>query len=144
MGKKILAVVVGYVVMAGFVFLSFTIAYLAMGTEGAFEPGVYDVSMLWILTSIVLGLIAAVLGGLVCVLVARSQQAAQILAGIVLALGLLLAVVEMTSGAEKPTVRDSEVSSMDAMQSAKQPPWVAFLNPLLGAAGVMIGARLKK
>lgn len=39
MGKKILAVVVGYIAMVAFIFISFTISYLAMGTDGAFKPG---------------------------------------------------------------------------------------------------------
>jgi hypothetical protein len=33
---------------------------------------------------------------------------------------------------------------MEAMQNAKQPAWIVLLNPLLGAAGVLVGARLKR
>lgn len=29
------------------------------------------------------------------------------------------------------------------MQNARQPMWVALLNPLLGAIGVVVGARMK-
>jgi hypothetical protein len=31
----------------------------------------------------------------------------------------------------------------DAMSNAIQPVWVALLNPLLGAVGVLIGARMR-
>jgi hypothetical protein len=30
------------------------------------------------------------------------------------------------------------------MQKAQTPAWLCFLNPVLGAAGVMLGARMKK
>ncbi len=33
---------------------------------------------------------------------------------------------------------------MEAMQNARTPVWVALLNPLVGAAGVFWGARLRR
>ncbi|MFQ5607592.1 MAG: hypothetical protein ACE5GA_06565 [Candidatus Zixiibacteriota bacterium] len=145
MGKKILAVVVGYVVMFAFVFIAFTIAYLAMGTDGAYKPGVYDVTTLWITVTIILGIIAAILGGLVCVVIAKDQQAVKILAGVMLVLGLTMAIpAAMGSEEETPNVRSGDVAVMDSMQLGRQPLWVAFLNPFIGAAGALIGGRLKK
>ena len=58
--RTVVAVVVGYVVMFVAVFVSFSIAYLLMGTGGAFRPGTYDVSLLWVAASLVLGFLAAV------------------------------------------------------------------------------------
>lgn len=145
MGRRILAVVIGYVGMAAFVFISFTVAYIAMGTDGAFEPGTYEVTMFWALVTIALSIVAAVLGGLVCAMIAKEQQAVKILAGIVLILGLVMAIpVAMGSGEETPKIRLDEVSSMEAMQVAQQPVWLAFLNPIIGAVGVLIGGRFKK
>ncbi|MCH7878474.1 MAG: hypothetical protein IH914_04055 [candidate division Zixibacteria bacterium] len=145
MGKKILAVIIGYVVMVAFIFITFTVAYLAMGADGAFNPGVYDVSTLWIAITIVLGIVAAILGGLVCVMIAKTQQAAKILAGLVLALGLAVAIpVAMGPDEDTPDVRSGDVAVMESMKVARQPIWVAFLNPFIGVMGVMIGARLKK
>ncbi len=145
MGKKILAVIIGYVVMVAFIFITFTVVYIAMGTDGAFQPGVYDVSIIWILASIILGILAAILGGLVCVMIAKDQGTAKILAGLVLALGLALAVpAAMGVEEETPNLRSGEVGVMESMQVARQPLWVVFLNPFIGAAGALIGGRLKK
>jgi hypothetical protein len=66
------SVVVGYLVMFVVVFATFTVAYLAMGTEGAFRPGTYDVTALWLIVSLLLSFVAATVGGLVCATIARS------------------------------------------------------------------------
>jgi hypothetical protein len=62
---------------------------------------------------------------------------------IVLVLGLLVAIPAMTK--EHPdTVRSGDVTSLQAMQMAQNPTWLLLLNPVLGAVGVMLGARMKK
>ena len=63
MWRAILSVIAGYLAMFLFVFVSFSAAYLTMGTEGAFQPGSYEVSGLWLAVSFVLSLGAAVGGG---------------------------------------------------------------------------------
>lgn len=142
MGRAIGGVILGYIAMAAFVFLSFTLAYVAMGTERAFKPGSHDVSGLWLLVSFVLSIAAALLGGWVCAVIAPGSKAPMVLAGLVLILGLMLAV--MTLNTPDPGPRAADVSSMDAMQKAKQPNWVAFANPIIGAVGVVMGAGLRK
>lgn len=37
----------GYVVMAAVVFLTMTLAWIVLGPEGAFRPGVWDISGTW-------------------------------------------------------------------------------------------------
>jgi hypothetical protein len=142
--RKIGGVIAGYVVMALFVFLSFTLAYLAMGADGAFRPGTYDVSGLWVAAALVLSLAAAVLGGWVCVLVARSRGAAVALAVVVLVLGLLMVLPVLMGTRPEPGPRAGEVGNLQAMSSAQQPLWLTLLNPVLGAAGTLAGARLGK
>ncbi|MBM4109337.1 MAG: hypothetical protein FJ255_11125 [Phycisphaerae bacterium] len=66
MGRAILAVIVGYIVMAAVVFGLFTGAYPLLGADGAFKPNSWEVSTTWLAASFALGLIAAVMGGLVC------------------------------------------------------------------------------
>lgn len=41
-------------------------------------------------------------------------------------------------------MRTADVCTLEAMKHARQPVWVSAINPLIGAAGVLIGARLKK
>ena len=145
MVRKIVGVVVGYVVMALLIFATFSAAYLVMGADAAFKPGTYEVSGLWLIVSFVLSLVAAAVGGYVCALISRSRKAPLALAGLVLILGILVAIPILTAGADRFKVpREGNVSNMEAMQKAQQPGWVALLNPLIGAAGIIIGARLRQ
>lgn len=142
--RTIGGVIVGYLAMFVFVFVTFTIAYLAMGTEGAFKPASYDVTALWLGVGFVVSSIAAIIGGFVCAAIAKNSKAPMALAGLVLVLGLLMALpVLMASASDQPLVRTGNVSNFEAMQHAKQPAWWCLLNPLIGVAGVMLGARLK-
>jgi len=36
------------------------------------------------------------------------------------------------------------VNNMLAMQNAKTPVWLLFLNPVIGVAGVMAGSKMKR
>ena len=133
MMRSLGGVVLGYLTMAAFVILSFFLALRIMGADLVFRPGVFDVSGLWIITSVVLGLIGAVLGGYVCATVARNVGAPKKLAVVVIVVGVALALPSMTGDA--PILpREATVASSEAMQSGRQP----------GAVGVLWGARLKR
>jgi hypothetical protein len=138
--RSILGAVAGYAAMFLVVFLTFSGAYLAMGANRAFQPGSYEVSALWIGVSFVLSLIAALVGGVVAVSIGRGMRAASILVGVALILGLLLAGAQLTA-TPVPTVRAGDVANLDAMNQARQPHWVALVNPLVGASGALLGAR---
>jgi ABC-type uncharacterized transport system permease subunit len=140
MVRSIVAVVVGYIVLALCIFISFSLLYLMLGADGSFQAGSYRVSMTWLAASLVLGLIAAILAGFVCARVAQNSKVPLVLAGIVLVLGILFAIPVITSTTDP--VRDTNVGNLEAMQNAKQPGWIALLNPVLGAVGIAIGARL--
>lgn len=143
--RTITGVIVGYLFMAVFIFLAFTLVYLAMGADGAFKPGSYDVSLLWIVISVALSLLAAVLGGYLCAWIAKSRKAPAALAGLVVVFSLAMCVpVLMKADSEPPAARSGEVGNLDAMQKAKQPAWVMLLNPFIGAAGILVGGRLRK
>ena len=144
MVRAILGVIIGYVVTALLVFGFFTLAYLAMGADMAFKPGTYDLSLRWIIVSFVVNAIAAVIGGFVCASISRSTRATQVFAGIVLVLGILLAIPILRGTDIRPNVRSGAVSNMKAMQAARTPGWVALLNPVVGAVGILVGAGLKK
>jgi hypothetical protein len=36
------------------------------------------------------------------------------------------------------------MGNVAAMQNARTPAWIMFLNPIIGAAGVLVGSRLRK
>ena len=144
MGRAILSVIVGYFTMFVIVMVGLTGAYLAMGTDNAFQPGTYDVSTLWIGVWAAVSIIAAVVGGLVAGKIARTMTPIWVLIGIVLVLGLLQAVGIMVAPepAAEELVRAGDVPNFEAMMKARQPVWMAVLNPLIGAAGVLVGARM--
>jgi hypothetical protein len=139
--RAVLAVIAGYLVMFVCVFATFSAAYLLMGPEGAFLPGSYQVSATWLLASFVLSLLAAIVGGIACAKIAPRGRAPMALAVLVLVLGFASAVPVMMSSGDPPAVREGGVGNVEAMSNARQPVWVALLNPLIGAAGVMVGAR---
>ncbi len=140
-----MGVIVGYVEMIAFVFISFYLLYLILGTEGSFEAGTYEVSPVWIVMSIIIGLIAAVLGGYVCTLIARSKKPVIVLAGIVWILSVIMAIPSLgTTEEEIIKKRSTDISNGEAMQNAKQPVALLLLNPFIGALGVLAGSKLHK
>ncbi len=145
MGRIIVGVILGYVVIFVCLFVMFTAAYMAMGTDGAFQPGTFDVSGKWVATSFVVGFVAAIVGGFVCAAVAPASKAPAWLAGLVLVLGLLMALpVLFPAETSEPEVRGGEVTMFDSMSKAKRPAWVALADPVVGAVGILLGGSLKK
>ena len=143
MGRAIASVVVGYIVMALVVFVTFSLAYLAMGADGAYRPGVYDVSLLWIVCAFVLSFIAALVGGYVAAAIAKTGKPILFLIGLVILLGAISAVMSGAGAADIPAVRDADPGVFEAMQYSKQPTWVAWLTPVIGAIGVFFGSAWK-
>lgn len=141
MMRTVGGVLAGYVAMALIVFACLTAAYLGMGAERAFRPGVYDVSMLWAVVSIVIGFLAAWVGGWVARKIARSRRGPQALAAVVVVLGLALAIPTLGGGLPEAPPRTGAPANMAAMQQARTPAWLALLNPVIGALGVLVGGR---
>ena len=143
MVRVILAVIVGYVALFLFIFVTFSVAYLTMGADAAFRPGTYEPSNLWLVISFVLGFIAAIIGGCVAATIARGGKAPLVLAGLAFVLAIAFAIPVLMANTE-PSVRDSSVPNMDAMWRAAQPAWVVLLQPFLTVGGILLGARLQR
>ncbi len=142
--KTVLGVIVGYIAMSVAVFVCFTAAWFTLKAEGSFQPASWEVSTTWLLLSFVVNLVAAMVGGFVCALIAtRRSRASMVLSGLVLVLGLLMAVPVML--AEPNTApRPADITMTDAMTKAQQPMIAAILAPFIGAFGVSLGAALRK
>ena len=143
MARSILAVIVGYVVFALFIFVAFTALYLLLGADASFKPGSYHPSNLWLALSTLLGFAGTVVGGYVCAALARGGRAPLALAILVLVVGLFFAFFA-PKRSENSEVRAGNVPNLEAMQKAIQPRWIALLNPFLGVAGVLVGGRLRR
>ena len=141
--KSILAVLAGYAVMFVFYFAVFTGVYIALGADRAFKADSYEISTLWLVISIVVTLGGAVVGGFVCAAISKSVRTCQVFAFIVFLAGILLCLPALMRDDESPHVRAGEVPNMEAMKLAVTPSWMHLLSPVLGAAGVLLGARMK-
>ncbi len=120
---------------------TFSVAFLVMGTDAAFKPDSFEPSTLWLVVSFVLGTGAAIAGGWVAATIGKKQVAAMALAVFVFVLGLLFAIPAFM--AEEPGPRGGELGNFEAMQNAAPPAWVGLANAVIGAAGALIGGRLK-
>jgi hypothetical protein len=139
--RFIVAVVVGYLVMAILVVAASAVALVA--PDLAFRQDSYDVRTGWLVWTLVVGAVAAVAGGFVAVVIARRRSAATVLAGLVLAVGLISALANL--GKERPTGEPPAGLSLPERASrAVQPTWYAIFLPVLGAGGVLAGARLRR
>ena len=141
--KDIGAAVAGYAAIFITIFVTFTLAYRLMGPDRAFEPDTYDVSLVWVVLTLVVGWSAATLGGKVSQLIARNLTAPKVLIGIVGLLGILQLVMTLMAGQPEAGSRlPGEPSSMQAMSDAVQPLWITIVNPIIGMLGVAYGGGL--
>ena len=142
--RSILAVVVGYLVLAVFVSVTLMIGWIAVGPEVAFRAGTTRVAPAWLAINIPLSLAGAVLGGWIAALIGRHPRntPVKVLAGLVLVLGLLQAVMLVTTVRPAPTKPVTEMSMLEASAHGQQPVWYSFGIPILGAAAVILGGKL--
>jgi hypothetical protein len=137
--RAVLSVLLGYAVLVLCVMVTYTLLWVLVGQEAAFRPGTTEVTATWLAFALPLSFVAAALGGLVAVRVARSRArgATLGLAGLVFLLGVASALGE--PGPETPAAAPGEISAFEAATQARQPGWVAWILPFLGAAGVVAG-----
>lgn len=138
--KNITAAVLAYVVMFALAFVLFSLMWTVLGADGAFAPGTWDVSVGWIVGSLVLGVIVAVSGGFTCEKLSANRQGVVILVALVIVMAVLSA---MPDAPLTPTgARPDDISMFDAMSSVQQPGWLLVVNPIIGIIGVLFGAKL--
>lgn len=137
-------IVAGYIAMAILVTILFHSLFLALGVERVFETDSYEISTLWIAILMAISFGSAIPGGYVCAAISKSLPACKALAAVVVVLGFLLCLPAIQRGESGPNVRAGEVTSLEAMRLEVAPIWMHVLNPVLGAFGVLLGARMKK
>ena len=145
LARNIGAAVLGWVTMTVGVFILMTIMWTILGSEGAFLPQSWDVSPTWLAGSVGVGLLAGICGGLMAAVVGEGRWGVRLLVTLVLVLGGVTAVMlqmGLAGASAEAGPRPVEVGMLVAMNSAQQPLWVAWLNPLIGAFGALLGARL--
>lgn len=141
--KSIVGVVVGYIVMFMFASAAFAGAYFGLGVDRVFEPDSYAISTIWIALLIAIAFLGGLLGGLTCAAISKSHTACVVFAVLVFAVGVLIALPTVMKE-HTAVVRSGDVTSLQAMQLAQPPSWLCFLNPALGAVGILMAARRTK
>jgi magnesium-transporting ATPase (P-type) len=143
--RSVLGVIVGYIVMFVLQVIAFMTIYSMMGADWSFKPASYDASTAWTAMQFGVILITAIIAGLICAVIAKGGKAPLVLAVVVLVLGLALAFASTAlRPADTHEVRAGNVPNMEAMSKARHPAWVVFLGPVVAAAGVLIGGKLKR
>ncbi len=140
--KNLIAVVLGYLVMAVLVMVFLTVLYQLLGADRAFVEGSYAVSGTWSVLSLVLSLFAALIGGLVCARLSQSRSAVIALAAFAFAMGVIFSIPSFLGGDPAVAARVGDIGNMQAFQNAVTPGWVAVLTAVVGAVGVLVGGRL--
>jgi hypothetical protein len=144
MGKVIGGAVAGYVVMFVAVFLLLTLGWTVLGAAGSFQPGSWETSAVWVVVTLCVDVLAALAGGYVAALIAKRPLGPQVLAGLVLVLGVITAIPMLQVDPAAAGPRPDVVTMMDAMNKARQPTWLIVATPFLGAIVALLGGRLRK
>ena len=161
--RGILAVIVGFIVMVVWVLVTFTVAFMTIGESYAFDESTGEVTLVWCLLDLGLGLIGAILGGFTAAAIGAgpTKTPVKVLAGLVLLLGFGQ-VAWMKYGPQpqpKPSTAVlfdeprhehaegllAEVrAKVEAAMEYEQPTWYPFTLPVVGLVGVLLGGKLKR
>jgi hypothetical protein len=147
--RIIAGIIVGWIVMAVLVIATFAIAMAVLGMENILKPGSYWTTDTFNIIVLGGGLLAAIIGGVVCKIIARDSRATLALAAIVLAMGIGSYVMNANKpdpparipGTGQPTMMEM---GQDMATHGKEPHWFAIAKTVLGVAGLVIGSSLIK
>lgn len=145
MARSIIGVIVGYLLMFALEVVAFIELYSLMGADWSFKTASYQPSTRWTLVQFIVIFATAVIGGLVCQLIAGKGKSPLVLAGVVVVIGLALgALINSNSAADTRKMGTSDVPAIQAMRKAQHPVWVVLANSFLAAVGVIVGGSLKR
>ena len=130
--------VLGWIVMAACASALMIGLWALLGPEGALRPVGLEPTSAWLAGSIGIGLTAAVAGGAACAGVASDRRGVLMLVALVVVLGVANALAHTPPPDD--VTRPGAIDFRDAMAWARPPAWISWLNPLLGAAGALLGA----
>ena len=137
MGRLIAGVLSGFLAASLAVMLLMLGAETALGRERVYQPETLEITKTWIAVWFVITWGAAILGGWVCASIAKHRAAPFALAGLIVVMGLLSAIVEQTWERPAPA---SAAASAQARPFPKPPLLISLANPIFGAIGVLAGA----
>jgi hypothetical protein len=144
--RVIAGVIVGYAVSVVLALVGIIVAWAIFGFEGAFAENSTVASTPWSITVCAFGFVAGVAAGATAATIGRhpEQLAVKVLAGLILLLGLGIAVMSMGNEPQPVPAEwaDGGVGFLEAGAAASNPPWYDFVIPIVGAVGVLVGGNL--
>lgn len=147
MGRNILAVIAGLVIMSIIIAVVQIGGYFVLGPDRVYQSGTFDLSTLYLVIWALSGLVAALVGGAVCALVSKHPKGAvrsMIVVMLVFSVFQLIGVLMQPGLSEEEQVRTPELTTEQIFERGQQamPVWIVISNPVIGVVGVMIGASL--
>lgn len=142
MFRSIMAVAVGYLVMAILVLCATAGTFAALGPDGVFEPGTYDASKTVIVVSIVAAVIASLAGGLAAGAIARTKTPVKVLIALVVVGGIINAGYQMRKPGGQPRPADQTwMQAADGVRKdGRTEPWLAMAHAAIAGIGLRVGA----
>jgi hypothetical protein len=145
MARSIVGVIVGYIVLFILEVAAFIAIYSVMGADWSFRTATYQPSTRWTLIQFIVILVTAIIGGLVCQLIAGKGKSPLVLAGVVVVIGLGLgAMSNSISSADSRKMGTKDIPAIEAIKKARHPVWVVLANSFLAGVGVIVGGSLKR
>jgi hypothetical protein len=144
MFRYILAVIAGYAVMAAIVMVGLFAPFL-LKRDLAMEPGTLDVKLSFMVYALVMGFVAAAVGGWVCAKISRCHRVVLVLAGLAFVIGIVMAVQNYNK--PWPTLTAEQIEKMPLPklgEVGRQPDWYAFTLPFVAGIGILIGGRIRQ
>jgi hypothetical protein len=117
-------------------------AWTVLGAEGVFRPGSWETTGGWVAVMLGATVVASVIAGAACRVLAAQANAPIHLVIIVLLTGLLSAANPRPPAPAGAADRPADVRMMEAMNAARPPSWFLWTNALIGPVGVLIGGTL--
>jgi hypothetical protein len=144
MFKSIVAIIVSYIAMFVIFMAIFFGLYFTLGVERVFQPDSYEVSILWIIITLVVAFLVTMFAGYLCVVISKSWRTGQVFALIVFLFALWQCFSGLRRDSEGPNVRGGDVTYLEAIGHAVTPFWLHLVNPVVNGAGALLGARLRR
>jgi uncharacterized membrane protein YfcA len=113
-----------------------------LGLEKILQPNSWWTTDTFNIIVLVGGFIAAIIGGMVCKVIARQSKAKLVLAAIVIVMGIGSAMANMKK--PDPPVRTEPATMEGIGQYGKEPNWFAISKTVAAVIGLIIGSSLVK
>lgn len=139
--RTVAGVLVGFIAMFATVIALFGAVDVGMDPERLLEPGVYAPGLLVCVLGCGIGLLGAVVGGIVARKLGATRTAVLVLTLIVIALGGTKAVGSLSQQPRQPEARPAGEFDLVKRMKMVEPTWVAMANPVIGAVGLLLGGR---